>query len=253
MSLEYFLRWLCPNRLYCYSTKVRLPQSTVDFRKFLIAKWLLQKGGSAIDGGAHIGYYSRYFSEILGNRGTVYSFEPNPYMYRLLNKYARGCENIKAFPNALSNQTNVCSFYVQPFSLSQDSNLTEGRPGQKKIKTKTVRLDDLIDKTAQINLIKLDVEGHELQALLGAEQLICRCHPWIIFEYVQNELRNDQEIVSLLQSWGYRCMDLEDLQWLPNSKQIDLTDVIAVPQIMGSYSIDFLESLKHFSSATAKG
>lgn len=242
-KLEYFLRLFCPGKLYDYSTKVRIPQNQMDFRKFLIAKFVLGNSGSAIDGGAHIGYYTRYFSDIIGEKGKVYSFEPNPYMFRLLDKYTRFHGNIISCQKALSNATTKSTFYVEPFSLSQDSTLGKGRADQKKIRVETVAMDDVLSPAEKIRLIKLDIEGHEMQAILGAKQLIQRCQPWIIFEYVQNESRNDHEIISLLEGWKYSCLDLRTLKSVPQTIQVDLTDVVAIPEgEMGK----FIETLRLF-------
>lgn len=243
-KIEYFLRLFCPDKLYAYSTKVRVPQHRVDFRKFLVAKFVLGNGGSAIDGGAHIGYYTRYFAEIIGETGKVFSFEPNPYMFRLLNKYAKSHGNVVAYQKALSDETTISSFYAQPFSLSQDSILGLGREGQKKISVETVSLDDFLGHE-EIRLIKLDVEGHEMQAIMGATQLIHRCQPWMIFEYVQNESRNDFEIIALLEEWKYTCIDLNTLNRVSRAAHIDLTDVVAIPEAAAEMGA-FIEALRLF-------
>lgn len=242
-KLGYFLRFFCPGRLYNYSTKVRIPQGQVDFRKFLIAKFVLKNGGSAIDGGGHIGYYTRWFSEILREKGKVYSFEPNPYMFRLLDKYARFHNNIISYQKALSNITACSTFYVEPFSLSEDSALNQGRAKQKKICVETVAIDDVLSDAEEIRLIKLDVEGHEMQALIGAKKLVQRCRPWIICEYVQSENRNDRELLSLLESWRYSCLDIQTLKAVPPETSITLTDIVAVPD---EEKGKFIESLSFF-------
>lgn len=244
-KLEYFLRFFCPGSLYDYSTKVRIPQKKIDFRKFLVAKFLLTDAGSVIDGGAHIGYYTRYFSEIIGEKGKVYSFEPNPYLFRLLNKYARFHSNILCYQKALSHATGQTALYVEPFSLSQDSSLEKGRKDQKSISIDAIALDDLIAETEQIRLIKLDVEGFEEQAIRGAEKLIERCRPWIIFEYVQNQHRNDRDILSLLAKRNYSCINLETLQPVLPQAQIELTDMLAIPENQPPDKL--IESLAIFS------
>lgn len=241
--LAYFLRLICPGKMYYYSTKIRIPRDQVDFRKFLIAKRVLQDGGSAIDGGGHIGYYTRFFSDLIQEGGKVHSFEPNPYMFHLLNKYAKYRPNVLAYKQALSNETARRAFYVEPFSLTQDSTLGEKRSKQKKISVETVKLDDLISDTENIRLIKLDIEGYEMQAVTGAKALVQRCRPWIICEYVQTEKRNDRKLISLLEEWNYSCLDIHTLKAVPPDKQIDLTDILAVPEEQQGR---FLEVLNYF-------
>lgn len=230
MGVEYFLRLLCPRGIYNYSTKIRMPQNEVDFRKFLIAKYVLKKGGSAIDGGAHIGYYTRCFSDLIQGTGKVYSFEPNPYMFRLLKKYSPFHPNIFVYQKALSNVREKSSFYVEPFSLTQDSSLQKGRAKQKKVSVETVMLDELLNDVQELKLIKLDVEGYERQALIGGEKLIRRDLPWLILEYVQNQIRNDYPVVSLLAGWGYTSLDLRTLKTISEEREVEMTDILAIPK-----------------------
>lgn len=238
--MEYCLRLLCPARLYAYSTKVRIPAHLIDFRKLLVAKFVLGKGGSAIDGGAHIGYHTRYLSEVVGDKGKVHSFEPNPYIFSLLKKGVKNRENVQVYQKALSSINQRVPFYVRPYSLGQDSSLEKPQSPRKKVEVETISLDEFLPLD-NVRLIKLDVEGHEFQAILGAKELIRRCRPWIIFEYVQTKERNDKAVISLLKEWGYRCFDLQECDWMPTTRQIELTDILAFPK--ADYNKTFIDSL----------
>lgn len=245
--LSYLLRSLFPSRLYAYSTKVRIPTSTVDFRKLLVSKYLLKDGGSAIDGGAHIGYHTRYLSEIVGEKGEVWSFEPNPYMFKLLKKYARQKKQISIFQKALSDQTaHRVTFYVTPYSLLENSTLEEGlkEATQKKVEVETIKIDDL--PVSNLKLIKLDVEGHELSALAGAQNTISQFHPWIIFEYSHNKHRNGSPLLSFLKDLDYVCFDLETLDFLTPEATIEITDAVAFPKDRKQEAITFLKSLAYY-------
>lgn len=245
--LNYFARFLCPARLYAYSTKVRLPSSVVDYRKFLVARFLLKNGGSVIDGGAHIGYYTRMFSETLENsRGTVWSFEPNPYIFRLLKKYSRHTKNVVVFQQALSDQNGEVSFYLKPFSLREDSTteISCKDPCHKKVLVKTMAIDHLIRQGLKnVKLIKLDVEGHELTVLRGAEKTLLNFQPWIIFEYVCYKQRNDSKILSFLAEKNYTVFDLRTLEFLKPHEEIPLTDGIAIPKHEEKQGTHFIKSL----------
>ncbi len=247
---KYFIRLLTPGRLYFFYSKLRFPNNDIDYRKFFIAKHLLKKGGSAIDGGAHIGYFTRTLAEIVKKEEQIWSFEPNPYVFKLLKKYAKYQKNVIPMPYALTNQkVQRCSFRVSPYSLAMDSTLemNQNNSSQKKIEVETMQLDELLNcGIREVKLIKLDVEGHELKVLEGGEQLIIKFHPWIIFEYSNNAVRNDSAVLSYLDEKGYFCMDLATLSFLSPTCRIDLTDGVAIPKSERESALKFLDSLHYF-------
>ena len=68
-------------------------------------------------------------------------------------------------------------------------------------------MDDAIPPEKPINLIKIDVEGHEYEALCGAEQLIKRWSPRIIFECLPSA--SPEKLESLLRDFGYSISILD--------------------------------------------
>lgn len=227
--LSYHLRRAIPSKLYQNLTKLRFPTNNVDMRKFIVAQYCLKNGGSAIDGGAHVGYFTRTLAHLA--KGTVFSFEPNPYMYKLHEKAVRGLPNVVATKAALSNESaQEVSFHVVPNSMEQDSTLEEDFVGkhQKEVRVKTMQLDEL--DVDELKLIKLDVEGHELSALKGGERLIRQHSPWIIFEYSNGPKRKGYEVIEYLSTLGYFCFDMETMEPLDPKAEIGLTDGLAVPQ-----------------------
>jgi FkbM family methyltransferase len=65
-----------------------------------------------------------------------------------------------------------------------------------------------------VTFIKIDVEGHELPALRGAEQTITREHPRLLIEVEQRRLPVET-LTGLLASWGYRGWVLSAGRWTP--------------------------------------
>lgn len=144
-------------------------------REYLESVYLDTYNSTALDIGANIGNHSIYFSEFFEN---VLAFEPNPRTFALLKvnaDYISLKKNIKCFNYGLSNENGQLLFE------SSKSNL-----GGSNIVSQVLKFDDsstfLIDvKRAdeiellfekKISLIKIDIEGHELQALMGARELI---------------------------------------------------------------------------------
>lgn len=247
--MRYFAHRLFPKSLYAYCTKVRIPNSPIDFRKLLIAKYLLQNGGSAIDAGAHLGYHTRYLSEIIGDKGKVWAFEPNPYIFKLLQKYSNKVPNIIAHQEALSDiPAKEVDFHVTSYALSEDSSVELLRKSfsHRTITVKTNSIDALLERgLTDLKLIKVDVEGHEMSVFEGAKKTIARFRPCIIFEYAPKMMDNS---VSYMHSREYICFDLSSLKILHEEEKPDLTDVLAIPREKEKEFASLLSCLKLFSS-----
>ncbi len=230
---KYAIRRATPFFLYRFLSKVRIPEEGLDFTKFLVAKYLVKEGGTIVDGGAHVGFYSRCYTELLRNKkGRLFSFEPNPYLFPLLQKTRSLPKKRHVFLQKALCKTSKerCSFFVRPFSLAEDSSLTETK-SCKKVEVETLSLDSL-HKTYDLQdckLIKLDVEGNEPQVLEGASTLFREVSPWVIFEYIQKENKKHSSL-TILENRGYVVFDLKTCRKIENPYQTDLTDLLAVPK-----------------------
>nr|BFE68204.1 hypothetical protein GCM10020092_015050 [Actinoplanes digitatis] len=65
-----------------------------------------------------------------------------------------------------------------------------------------------------VRFVKLDVEGHEMPALRGAEQTIRRDLPMLMVE-LEERIQPVQPVLDLLAGWGYRPYVMPDDRWLP--------------------------------------
>lgn len=154
-----------------------------DNRRFeIILTELMTVQSSGIDIGSHDGMFLDFFLKI-APQGKHFAFEPLPdYFERLRYKYP----TVISFNYALSNQEGEAIFFC-PVSAKAMSGLKKQHyPVETEVKEINVmvkRLDDVIPDTAEVNLIKIDVEGAELLTLQGAVKTIERCSPAIIFEF----------------------------------------------------------------------
>lgn len=126
-----------------------------------------------IDGGAHIGLYTvpmaRKFREVV-------AFEPVISNFKCLRMNAGKLDNVTLRERALSARTGFVQMTAKPKS-SISWHITESADG---VPVYAVPLDTY--GWTDVDAIKLDVEGHELEALQGARQTILRCKPVILIE-----------------------------------------------------------------------
>lgn len=146
-------------------------------------KSLLQQGDTVLDIGANIGVYTRFCSEFVGPGGHVYALEPIPetYFYLTGNVHSLGLRNVTCYNLAASDTEKDHARMSMPEYASGGSNIYEAHLSDEgEIPVKTVRLDTLFHNVSP-QLIKCDVEGHEIACIQGARELIARCRPrWMV-------------------------------------------------------------------------
>jgi FkbM family methyltransferase len=160
-------------------------------------------GDNFIDIGANLGYMSINASKIVGPKGKIISFEPDNTIYNLLenNISLNNVENIKLNKIGLSNYNGEASFNIATESglsrLENKNNNLEGLILQTKTTIKVNTLDSYLSENnftnLKIKMIKIDVEGHELNILEGAVNVLKDSKPIIILEInpgalIQNDL-----------------------------------------------------------------
>lgn len=168
---------------------------------------IISRKSHAIDIGANIGYVTGWLSKRFKK---VSAFEPTPATFECLNLNANR-ENIDLYNVGLSNENKNMFFAVNHLKPDLNQIISKNEIPKKgwgvteiAVKTLDSYNFDLVD------LIKIDVEGHEYQVLLGSEQTIKTYRPVIILEISydgklldKDITANHHESLSLLESWGY--------------------------------------------------
>lgn len=176
---KYFWDWKMEMLLY------RFEKETV--RAF---KDVIRPGMTALDIGGHIGYYTRFFSKLVGSQGHVYTFEPVKDNFLLLSKNTKNLKNVVLNNKAVGDKNGTVSFY-QTFSNTGSHSLLEVGVKAQKIEVDCVTLDSFVEENniKDVNVIKIDVEGAEPLVLKGAENLISRSKElYIIMELIHDNL-----------------------------------------------------------------
>ena len=135
---------------------------------------LVKPGMCVVDIGANIGYYTLLAARLVGQKGTVYAFEPEPDNYEILirNINANEFNNVVAVRKGIYKDTGKISFNIGEYSGAH-SLFNPYSSIINTIEIETITLDDFfIDKSPVIDVIKIDVEGAEMTVLLGMHRMI---------------------------------------------------------------------------------
>lgn len=191
----------------------------VDFLKELI-----EPGNVVIDVGANIGGITIPLAQKLGPSGYMIAFEPQQYMYYVL------CGNI-----AINNLINTACFLrlvgdtdgevkpVPTFDYEKEANFGNNfsRESENALPVATCTIDSL--NLSHLNLLKIDVEGSELEVLLGAGKTIQRTRPFV---YVEAEKEDKAtEIIEFLEKFDYKCIFHRPPLFNPNNFNGEKEDV----------------------------
>lgn len=178
-----------------------------------VVKNRLRSGATFVDVGANAGYFSLLASRLVGPSGRVLSFEPSPYVAKLLagTLSQNRIQNVQLFPFALgrSNSQGVLSDV-----LPDNHSPTFFLPGSGSAVDICV-LDEVLERTQteQVDLMKVDVEGFEGEVLRGAEKSIQAGRiKAVLVEFNERWLRaaktSSQEIHQWLTERNFTCKDL---------------------------------------------
>lgn len=184
------------------------PETSVIFHD------LAARSRLTVDVGAHVGYYTLLAAHT-NPAGRVIAFEPMPRVYERLqrNVQLNGLLNVVCHPVALGDRDDIAAFYHIPMrnmscssSLSREFMLRLGDP--ERIEVPVARLDTLLtaDEALEVDLIKLDTEGTELDALKGMKGLLETGHPNLICEVLAGAATDDLE--EFLRGFGYAMYHL---------------------------------------------
>lgn len=148
-----------------------------ELDKYRAIRNFLPAGGVFIDIGANKGDFSLAAAKIVGDKGIVFSFEPEPENYGWIEKsiYLNGYKNIFLHQIALSSKNGSAPFYLGKKTGWHTLLPDQKRRSKKVINVQIRTLDGLFKEISfnkKINMIKIDVEGSEMMVLQGAEEIL---------------------------------------------------------------------------------
>jgi FkbM family methyltransferase len=148
-----------------------------------LASKLLKKNSRCIDVGSHKGEFLDLVMKLAPDT-KHYAFEPIPAYYNYLKE--NYTESVHVLPYAVGEKTGETKFHyvlnAPAYSGILKRKYSVDNPEISEITVPMTTLDEVIPENEKIDLIKIDVEGGEFSVLKGAEKLIKRDKPYIIFE-----------------------------------------------------------------------
>jgi len=190
------------------------------------------------DVGAYIGNTVKAYLEYFP-KATIYAFEPTPLSYTEIAEKFRDIKNVKCFQKAITDSNSNITFNVNEFSPTNSILSTDAKAshywGDNLLDTvdivsvSSTTLDDICEKEniGNIDILKLDVQGAELKALTGAENLLTENRIRIIYlEMIMVPTYKGQasyyEIGKYLGKKGYTLKGIFNLTYGKQLKQADM-------------------------------
>lgn len=156
---------------------------------------LLKSGMTFLDVGAHVGYYSRMASNLVGENGRVIAFEPHPRNHEYLTRNVGNQKNVTILQVALAETEGTAELYDYLMmsasgSLHYDERIRDVQMAQvnpldiaprigkdfepQKYTVRTAPIDSLMDELGitSVDVVKMDIEGAEMGALRGMTRTI---------------------------------------------------------------------------------
>ena len=221
----------------------RYEKETVDLFNRIILP-----GMTVIDIGAHVGYFTRLFSKLVGPDGRVVSFDANKNNFEILIRNASRSryKNITLVNKAISDKDGSIDFY-KVMSKTGCHSIIQPVAESEKVIVPSVTLDSFLTESGinKVDIIKIDIEGAEYYAFMGMKDLFKRAKSlYVLCEYCPKHLKlaGIDPIYFLKTMQGY---GLSMYQVLAHGEQIiiSLEDVPSLPFYeMGYTNILFVKN-----------
>ncbi|TAF57428.1 MAG: FkbM family methyltransferase [Oscillatoriales cyanobacterium] len=218
-------------------TSVLLAQGDWFEREIEFWRTWLKPGMTVLDVGANVGVYTFSAAQRVGPQGCVIAIEPFSPCVHCLNetKQLNGLDWVKIYEGAASSRSGTAALKLYPAS---ELNEIIPNASASTAHTQTVHcitLDELMfrEELSRVDFIKLDAEGHELDILAGASQMIAVFQPTILYENIAGSKGSNLAVANTLRAIGYQLYHyqpyLKELVPLASNEALHgLLNVIAI-------------------------
>ncbi|MCA9873787.1 MAG: FkbM family methyltransferase [Ardenticatenaceae bacterium] len=179
----------------------------------------LHAGDVFYDVGANVGFFTVIGAKLVGSGGQVHAFEPVPENAAAVrhNCELNGMKQVTVWETAVSDRSGMGQLQLAQYSGGASLSVAAPPPDYKEtVSVDLITLDEFLEekKAAPPSLVKIDVEGAEINVLKGMVNLIEKHKPIIIFEIDDGEVAAFQKkktiCTDFLQNMGYTIELLPD-------------------------------------------
>lgn len=175
----------------CYLDREIARRGVFEAATTRLVERFVRPGMRVLDVGANIGYFTLLFARLVGPTGHVWAVEPaRAYRERLLGHLEanRLSDRVTVLDFGLSDHDGEATISVGESSATLHPVADVPARGSETIRLRT--LDAVVREAhlGRLDLIKIDVDGHEPAVLRGAVEYIGRHHPPILIEFCQESL-----------------------------------------------------------------
>lgn len=183
----------------------------------------VRPGSTILDVGANIGLFTIEGANSVGSSGTIIAIEAAPQHAETVRASAElnRMKNVEVHSVAVGSETGE-AILTLPSAANYGMFTLGNAMGDERIRVGVRRIDDIV-AGRRVDFIKMDIEGSEYNALLGAKETITRGHPAILIELNEPALEacgsSTRKVKELLFSFGYSG------KVVGSNRPIDISDV----------------------------
>ena len=217
-ELEFLIKKIFFSEKYLLKKRLKRSIKSSYEAELNILHQIVKKDQESVDAGVYRGVYTYELARL---SAYVHSFEPNPLIYPYLNKNLQKIvSNMRLYNVALSDETSAADLKIpKRFKTFIEKNYEEkyklglasihkknifNNEGYITYKVKTAKLDDVLINN-KVGFIKIDVEGHEKNVIMGARNIIQKNKPNMLIEIENRHTQEKVEnIINFINAFGYK-------------------------------------------------
>ncbi len=172
----------------------------------------IKPGDTVLDIGGHIGLFAVVTAKLVGSGGKVFTFEPTPFTRNVLQEVVKinGCaEIVEVRGEAVSSKRGETVFFDTGETLSNANSLVKTELSKNEIPITLISVDEFVkEKGITVNCVKIDVEGGELDVLIGARETLLNQRPVVRLglhpDFISQNGQSLEDIWQILTDFGQK-------------------------------------------------